>query len=83
MVEIDKLARKLGHKGAGITLANKVYNLAIKTISPRPNNKYAQLYVEFCIDELILIIKSYNKIISEMDKLVRELTFEFWFFNFL
>ena len=73
MAEIDKLAKKLGHKGAGITLANKVYNLALKTISPRPNNKYAQLSVECCVDELILTIKSSNKIISEMDKLAREL----------
>ena len=73
VAEIDKLARKLGHKGAGITLGNKVYNLAHKTISPRPNNKYAQLSVECCVDELILTIKSSNKIISEMDKLAREL----------
>lgn len=73
VTEIDKLARKLGHKGAGITLANKVYNLALKTISPRPNNKYAQLSVECCVDELILTIKSSNKIISEMDELAREL----------
>lgn len=73
VAEIDKLAKKLGHKGAGITLANKVYNLALKTISPRPNNKYAQLSVECCVDELILTIKSSNKIISEMDKLAREL----------
>lgn len=73
VTEIDKLARKLGHKGVGITLANKVYNLALKTISPRPNNKYAQLSVECCVDELILTIKSSNKIISEMDELAREL----------
>jgi len=73
VVEIDKLARKLGHKGAGITLANKVYNLAFKTISPRPNNKYAQLSAECCVDELILTIKSSDKIISEMDELAREL----------
>ncbi len=73
VAEIDKLAKKLGHKGAGITLANKVYNLALKTISPRPNNQYAQLSVECCVDELILTIKSSNKIISKMDKLAREL----------
>ncbi len=73
ITEIDKLAKKLGHKGAGITLANKVYNLALNTISPRPNNKYTQLSVECCVDELILTIKSSNKIISEMDKLAREL----------
>ena len=73
VAEIDKLAKKLGHKGAGITLANKVYNLALTTISSRPNNQYAQLTVECCVDELILIIKSSNKIITEMDKLAREL----------
>ena len=73
ITEIDKLAKKLGHKGAGITLANKVYNLALNTISPHPNNKYAQLSVECCVDELILTIKSSNKIRSEMDKLAREL----------
>ena len=28
--EIDKLAKKLGYKGAGITLANKIYLLAQK-----------------------------------------------------
>ena len=73
ITEIDKLARKLGHKGAGITLAKKVYNLALSTISPRPNNQYAQLSVECCVDELILTIKASNKIIAEMDKLAREL----------
>lgn len=73
IAEIDKLAKKLGHKGAGITLANKIYNLALNTISPRPNNKYAQLSVECCVDELILTIKSSNKIIAEMDELAREL----------
>ena len=73
IVEIDKLAKKLGHKGVGMTLAKKVYNLALTAISPRPNNKYAQLSVECCVDELILAIKSSNKIIAEMDKLAREL----------
>lgn len=73
VTEIDKLAKKLGHRGAGITLANKVYNLALNTISPRPNNKYAQLSAECCVDELILTIKSSNKIISEMDELARDL----------
>ena len=73
VTEIDKLAKKLGHIGAGITLANKIYNLALNTISPRPNNNYAQLSVECCVDELILTIKSSNKIISKMDELSREL----------
>lgn len=71
--EIDKLAKKLRHKGAGITLAKKVYNLALTTISPRHNNQYAQLSVECCVDELILAIRSSNKIITEMNKLAREL----------
>ena len=71
--EIDKLAKKLGHKGAGITLANKIYLLAQKTISPRPNNEYAQLSAISCADALILIIKTTTTIITEMDKLAREL----------
>ena len=71
--EIDKLAKKLGHKGAGITLANKIYSLASKTISPRPNNEYAQLSVTSCADALILTIKTTTTIITEMDKLARKL----------
>lgn len=71
--EIDKLAKKLGHKGAGITLANRIYLLAQKTISPRPNNEYAQLSAISCADALILTIKTTTTIISEMDKLAREL----------
>lgn len=71
--EIDKLAKKLGHKGAGITLANKIYLLAQKTISPRPNNEYVQLSAISCTDALILTIKTTTAIITEMDKLAREL----------
>lgn len=71
--EIDKLAKKLGHKGAGITLANKIYLLAQKTISPRPNNEFAQLSAISCADALILTIKTTTTIITEMDKLAREL----------
>lgn len=71
--EIDKLAKKLGHKGAGITLANKIYLLAQKTISPCPNNEYAQLSAISCADALILPIKTTTTIISEMNKLAREL----------
>lgn len=71
--EIDALAKKLGHKGAGITLANKIYSLASKTISPRPNNEYAHLSAISCAYALILTIKTTTIIISEMDKLAREL----------
>lgn len=71
--EIDKLAKELGHKGAGITLANKIYLLAQKTISPRPNNEFAQLSAISCADALILTIKTATTIITEMDKLAREL----------
>ena len=71
--EIDKLAKKLGHKGAGITLANKIYLLAQKNISPRPNNEFAQLSAISCADALILTIKTTTTIITEMDKLAREL----------
>ena len=73
IIEIDELAKKLGHKSAGINLAKKVYNLALNTISPHPNNKYTQLSAECCVDELILTINSSNKIIVEMDDLAREL----------
>ena len=73
IIEIDELAKKLGHKSAGINLAKKVYNLALNTISPCPNNKHTQLSAECCVDELILTIKSSNKIITEMDELAREL----------
>ena len=71
--EIYKLAKKLGYKGAGITLANKIYLLAQKTISPRPNNEFAQLSAISCADALILTIKTTTTIITEMDKLAREL----------
>lgn len=71
--EIDKIAKKLGHRSAGITLANKIYTLAKKTISPRPNNEYTQLSVISCVDILIQTIKISSNIISEMDKLAREL----------
>ncbi len=71
--EIDKLAKKLGHKRAGITLANKIYLLAQKTISSRPNNEYAHLSAISCAEALILTIKTTTTIISEMDNLAREL----------
>ncbi|MDE5539649.1 MAG: transposase, partial [Bacilli bacterium] len=71
--EIDEIAKKLGHRSAGKTLANKIYNLAKSTISPRPDNEYSQLACTSCIDILILTIKTSDTIISEMDKLAREL----------
>lgn len=71
--EVDKIAKKLGHKGAGISLANKIYTLAQKTVAPRPNNTYSQLSASSCADALITTIKTSNTIIAEMDKLAREL----------
>lgn len=73
VLEIDKLAKKLGHRSAGVKLAYKIYNLASTSVSPRPNNKYSQLAVSSCVDELILAIKTSNNIITEMDKLARKL----------
>lgn len=73
ITEIDKLAKKLGHRGAGISLANKIYILAQKTLSPRPNNEYTQLSATSCADALILTIKTTTTIITEMDKLARTL----------
>lgn len=73
VAEVDKIAKKLGHRGAGVTLANKIYTLAQETISPRPNNHYSQLSANSCIDALIITIKTSNTIIAEMSKLAREL----------
>ena len=73
IAEVDKMAKKLGHRGAGVTLANKIYTLAQNTISPRPNNQYSQLSASCCVDALIITIKTTNTIITEMDKLAREL----------
>jgi len=71
--EINELAKKLGHKGVGITLASKIYALAQNTIPSRPNNKYTQLSATCCVDALILTIKTTTNIIAEMEKIAREL----------
>lgn len=71
--KVDKIAKELGHKGAGISLANKIYTLAQKNVPPRPNNKYSQLSATSCADALIITIKASSTIIAEMDKLAREL----------
>lgn len=68
-LEIDSLAKKLGHRTMGITLSSQIYNLAQSTISSRPNNIYSQLSVNNCADALILEIKTTNSIISEMNNL--------------
>ncbi len=73
ITEIDKIAKKLGHRSAGITLANKIYTLAQNTIPPRPNNQYSQLSAISCVDALIVTIKTSTTIITEMDKLASEL----------
>lgn len=73
MIEINKIAKKLGHRRAGITLANKIYSLAQNTIPPRPNNQYTQLSAISCVDALIITLKTSTTIITEMDKLAREL----------
>ena len=71
--EVDVIAKKLGHRVAGITLANKIYTLAQKTISPRPNNEHTQLSATCCVEALILTIKTTTNIIAEMEKIAREL----------
>ena len=73
ITEIDKIAKKLGHRGAGITLANKIYILAQNTIPPRPNNQYSQLSAISCVEALIITIKTSHTIITEMDKLASNL----------
>lgn len=71
--EVDKIAKKLGHRSAGITLANKIYELANKTVSPYPYNEYSQLSVDCCVDLLILTINTTNNIITKMEELARTL----------
>ena len=71
--EIDKIARKLGHISAGIRLSHKIYTLAQKTIPPCSNNLYSQHSASSCVEALILTINTSNTIITEMDKLAREL----------
>lgn len=68
-LEIDSLAKKLGHRTMGITLSAQIYNLAQSTISSRPSNTYSQLSVNNCVDALTLAIKTTNSIISEMNNL--------------
>lgn len=71
--EVDKTAKKLGHRSAGLTLANKIYELANKTVSPYPYNEYSQLSVDCCVDLLILTINTTNNIITKMEELARTL----------
>lgn len=73
ITEIDELAKKLGHKSAGKSLAIKIFNLAKITIAPCPSNEYSQLAATSCVDALILIIKTSSSIIAKMDRLAREL----------
>ena len=73
MKEVDKIAKKLGHKNAGITLGYKIHTLAYTTISPCPNNNYIMLSANSCVETLITTLKASNNIITEMDKLAREL----------
>lgn len=71
--EVDEIAKKLGHRSAGISLANKVYTLAQNILPPRPNNHYAQLSAISCVDTLILTLKASKTIIAEMDNLASDL----------
>lgn len=71
--EIDSIAKELGHRSAGITLAKKIYSLASKTFSPRPFDPYSKLIASEYADSLIRAIKSSDNIISELTKLSKTL----------
>lgn len=74
IIEIDKLAKKLGHRcTAGKHLASVVYDLASNTFSPCPNNFAAQISVETCADTLIQTIKASKRIITEMNSIAKSL----------
>lgn len=67
--EVDKIVKELGHRSAGITLTNKIYELVNKTVSPYPYNEHSQLSVDCFVDLLILMINTTNNIITKMEEL--------------
>lgn len=71
--EIDKLAKKLGHRTAGISLANNVYELAKSTFAPYSNFSSLQLVSNSCLDALITTINTTESIISKMCDIAKNL----------
>lgn len=70
--DINSMAKELGHK-VGITIGIKIYELAPTVITSRPNNYITQLAITNCIQLLRQAIEASTNIITEMNKLSREL----------
>lgn len=70
--DIDKIAKKLGHK-VGKTIGIRIYELAPTVITSRPNNYITQSAITNCIQLLRQAIEASTSIITEMNKLSREL----------
>ena len=71
--EVDKIAKDLGHKTAGISLANKIYELAASTISPYPNDECTQIIAMTHVKALTISIKASKDIITKMDEIASTL----------
>lgn len=70
--DINSMAKELGHK-VGISIGIKIYELAPTVITSRPNNYITQLAITNCIQLLRQAIEASSNIITEMNKLSREL----------
>lgn len=71
--EVDFIAKELGHRTAGITLAKKIYTLASSTFAPRPIDDYSKLIAVELSDTLLKSIKASDDIISNLTSLAKSL----------
>lgn len=71
--EVDFIAKELGHRTVGITLANKIYNLAHSSFAPRPADDNSKLIATELSDTLLKSIKASNDIISKLTSLAKTL----------
>lgn len=71
--EVDKIAKKIGHKRAGITFAKKVYELAKQSFPSCPSSEYTQLIIDNCVVALIQSIETTKEIISKMQEIANTL----------
>lgn len=73
MEEVEKIAQKIGHRTAGISLAKKIYNLAKVTISPSPNTESLSLIAKVTTEVLTTHLKTSKEIISKMEEIAKGL----------
>lgn len=70
---VEEIAKELGQKRAGVSLAKKIYRLAQATIRVRPNNENTQQAVASCVDALAETLKASDNIITKMREIAIEL----------